>query len=37
MSIEEITGRLRAAEGRGDDEDVDPPTSVGSKLLLTKE
>jgi hypothetical protein len=37
MSIEEITGRLRAVEGRGDDEDADPPTAVGGKLLLTEE
>jgi hypothetical protein len=37
MSIEEITGRLGVAEGRGDDEDADPPTVAGNKLLLTKE
>jgi hypothetical protein len=37
MSIEEITGRLRTVEGRGNDEDADPPTGAGSKLLLTEE
>jgi hypothetical protein len=30
MSIEEITGRLRAIEGRGDDEDE---AAAGGKLL----
>jgi hypothetical protein len=37
MSIEEITGRLRAVEGRGDEEEADPPTGAGGKLLLTEE
>jgi hypothetical protein len=37
MSIEEIIGRLRAVEGRGDEEEADPPTSAGGKLLLTEE
>jgi hypothetical protein len=37
MSIEEITGRLRAVEGRGDEEEADPSTSAGGKLLLTEE
>jgi hypothetical protein len=36
MSIEEITGHLRAVEGRADEE-ADPPTAVGGKLLLTEE
>jgi hypothetical protein len=36
MSIEEITGRLRVVEGRGD-EGADPPTGAGGKLLLTEE
>jgi hypothetical protein len=35
MSIEEITVRLRAVEGRGDDDDEAP--MVGGKLLLTEE
>jgi hypothetical protein len=34
MSIEEIIGRLRAVEGRGDDEDK---AVAGGKLLLTEE
>jgi hypothetical protein len=34
ISIEEITGLLRAAEGCGDDE-VEP--AMGGKLLLTEE
>jgi hypothetical protein len=37
MSIEEITGRLRAIEGRGDEEEADQPTGAGGKLLLTEE
>jgi hypothetical protein len=37
MSIEEITGHLRAVEERGGDEDVDPPTAAYGKLLLTEE
>jgi hypothetical protein len=36
MSIEEITGRLRAVEGCGDDDDDDEPVA-GGKLLLTEE
>jgi hypothetical protein len=37
MLIEEITSRLRAVKGRGDDEDVDPSIGVGGKLLLTED
>jgi hypothetical protein len=37
MSIEEITGRLRMVEGRRDDEDTNPPTGVGGKLLFSDE
>jgi hypothetical protein len=37
MSIEEITGRLRAIEGRADEEDADPSTGAGGKLLLIEE
>jgi hypothetical protein len=37
LSIEEITGRLCAVQGRGNDEDADPPTAAGGKLLLTEE
>jgi hypothetical protein len=36
MSIEEITDRLRAVGGRGDEE-ADPPVGAGGKLLLTEE
>jgi hypothetical protein len=35
MSIDEITGRLRAVEGRGDEEEEAP--AIGGKLLLTEE
>jgi hypothetical protein len=37
MSIEEITGHLRAVKGRGEDEDEAHPTEAGGKLLLTEE
>jgi hypothetical protein len=37
MLIEEITGRLRAVEGRGDEDEADPPAGAGGKLLLTEE
>jgi hypothetical protein len=37
MSIEKITGQLWVVEGCSDDEDTDPPTSAGGKLLLTEE
>jgi hypothetical protein len=36
MSIEEITSRLRAVKGQGDEE-ADPPTGAGGKLLLIEE
>jgi hypothetical protein len=36
-SIEEITDRLQAVEGRGDEEEADPPTCVGGKQLLAEE
>jgi hypothetical protein len=35
MSIDEITGRLREVEGRGDEEEEAP--TLGGKLLLTEE
>jgi hypothetical protein len=37
MSIEKITSQLWVVEGCSDDEDTDPPTSAGGKLLLTEE
>jgi hypothetical protein len=37
MSIEEITSRLRAVKGQGDEEEADPPTGAGGKLLLIEE
>jgi hypothetical protein len=35
MSIDEITGHLRAVEGRSDEEEEAP--AIGGKLLLTEE